>query len=426
MKQILAISRAITKTLWRKKIAVYGMFFLATTLIILNYFSPEARISFSGFTTHVTISFFLIVSLILIFSFLSGITLISSSFEDWSIHLIKVRPIRGFNYFLGYTLGLGFTMTFTFLLTTLLTFIIIFTNYSQLPKMAKTKVLNKFKHAERTFNLRNVDFEELAEQQLKQENIKRSSDQIYLRSRQLKVASHELMVHEEKELVFKNIPTSAETNLKFKLKISGDVFGVKRVFSQLKLIYTLPHKKISTATIIKFESSKPVTIKIPATVVSEDGTVKIGLVNMDKNGRSFYLNSKKGVRLTQSGSGLPLNVVKFILLSFLNILLFSAGGLLLGLMFSSAVSFFFSFTYFTIATFTDLGILPESLTKVLHLVFRSPFSLPFVPMLSQGQFISFFWLLSYTAVLSLEFICLLFVAHLIYSRREVAAVMRTR
>ena len=426
MKQVFAISTAIFTTIWRKKVPVYGVLLVCIALGALSYFSPEARVNFSGFTTHVKISIFVSVALILVFSFLTGITLISESFENWSIHLMKVRPVSGFNYFMGQTLGLSFSMSAIFIVITLTNFLFIFSNYKQLPREVRLRVMAKYQYAEVGFSSRNTDFQKLAKDQLISEGINISSDQIFLRSRKLKVASHELMALEEKQLFFDNVSLSSETYLKVKLKISGDVFGVKREFSHIQLIYFLPHKKISTTTVINFESGEPIIARIPSSAISEDGTVKIGIVNTDQSGRPFYFSSEKGIRLTQKGSNLLLNVVKFTLLSILNIVLFSAGGLLLGLMFSSAVSFFFSFAYFTIATFADLGILPPGISRILYFTFRSPFSLPFASSLTNGVFISMHELLSHIFFLILGFLMLLGLAHLIYTRREVAAVMRTK
>ena len=426
MRQILAISTAIFRTLWRKKVPFYGVLFLSITLGALSYFSPEARVSLSGFVTHAKISIFLTVSLSLTFSFLTGITLISESFENWSVHLMKVRPISGLNYFLGYTLGLCVSVTVAFLLTLFVSFFTIFTNYRQLSKPVRSQVLDKYRYSEVAFLSRPLDFEALAELALKAEAESVSSEQIFLKSRKLKVARQELLVFEETKLFFDNVSPTSEIYFRFKLKIAGDVFGVKREFSQLKLTYALPHKKISTTTLLNFESSKPVKVRIPSTAISDQGSVQLSVVNNDEFGRSFYFSSGQEPRLTQNGSGLVLNVVKFILLSTLNILFFSSAGLLLGLMFSSAVSFFFSFAYFTIAIFANLGILPTKVSALIQFAFKSPFSLPFVSRLANGEFISSFWLLTYAFVLIVEFLIILLLAHLIYSRREVAAVMRSK
>jgi len=426
MRQVLAISITIFKTLWRKRLPFYGVIFLTIVFGAVSYFSPGARLNFSGFLTHIKISISMLLGIFLILAFGSGISLISEAFEDWSIHLIKVRPISGARYFLGCTLGLAFSITAVFLVVTFLSSFVVLYNYNELPSKEKALVSQYYRVAKLSYFRKAVDYDAQAELELKAEGSQLTSDQLFLRSRKLKVADSELQALAEKEFVFEGVTSSSETQFSFNLKISGDVFGVDRKFSQAKVIFKLPQKNISTFSLVKFESNKAVTIKIPSTAISSDGEVKIKIVNEDKLGRTFYFTSAEGPRLIQKGSGLLLNILKVIFLSIFNIILFSAGGLLLGLLFSSAVSFFFSFAYFTIAIFTDLGLFSDYVSSMIHFVFKSPFTLPFLSMGLDGRFISIFFLMTTLLTLCFHFLLLLATAHLIYSQREMAAVMRTR
>ena len=421
MRQILATSTATFRALTRSRLLFYAALALCGLILAIRYFSPESALTASGFATNIKLTLFAMASFSALFCLVLGSTLLSESFENWSIHLIRVKPVAGHKLILGHALGLSLAAALLFLLNLLVSTLLFYQNFQSLDTVEKEK-------ARATVFTTKSTTEAIRPNYLARAKALAESGDIETLAKKLKIADHELNAGQEKVLSFPALSfTEGDKNtIQFTGKLSGDVGHIKRHFSTIRLVFFMASSNQLFPVLHKFESGVKSQVKIPTPLLNSKQPLSISIINENRRGRVLYFDPVGYPEVCQESSGFISNWLKMSFITLTSMFYFSALGLLIGLMFSSPVGFFINFTYIIISSFTNLGILSTSFTDILAKIFISPFSQSVMILISKGDKITLPWLFLNYYPLILEFILILFTANVVYQNREVAATMRSK